>query len=64
MVNKKLINLERFNKVIKRIKASNYKSTTTKINKYINYYINNKRVSIDYRLASYKLVNPNTSKEN
>ena len=64
MANRKLINLEGLSKVIERTKASNYRPATTKINKYINYYINNKKVLINYRLANYKPVNLSISREN
>ena len=64
MANGELINLERLSKVIERTKTSNYKPITTKVNKYIDYYINDKKVPINYRLASYKLVNPSTSEKN
>ena len=64
MANGELIILKRLNKIIKRIKTFNRKPTTIKVDKYINYYINNKKVLIDYKLASYKLINLNINKEN
>ena len=64
MADRELINLKGLDKIIERTKASNYRPATIKVDKYINYYIDNKKVLINYRLANYKLVNPSINKEN
>ena len=64
MADGELINLERLGKVAERTKASNYRPAAAEVDKYINYYINDKKVPIDYRLASHKPANPSTSEEN
>ena len=62
MTIKKLVNLKGLSKIIKKVIISSYKPTT-KVNKYINYYINNRKVLIDYKFIGYKLVNPSISKK-
>ena len=62
MAIKKLVNLKGLNKVIEKTTTSSYRPTI-KVNKYINYYINNRKVFIDYKFTSYKLINFNISEE-
>ena len=59
---KELINLKGLSKVIEKTITSSYKPIT-KVNKYINYYTNNRKISIDYKFTSYKPANSSTNKK-
>ena len=58
-----LATLEGLDKVIEKATASSYRPATTKINKYIDYYIDDRKVSIDYKFTSHKPANLGTSEE-
>ena len=64
MADGELTNLEGLGKVAERIKASNHRPATAEVDKYIDYYIDDKKVPIDYRLAGHKPANLGTSEEN